>query len=184
MRRRRETGKKAAPDPAPVLIQAWRDSAELGGGSCLFIRGKSLGGRIASIVADEAGVRGLVCLGYPFHPPGKPERPRTKHLENLRTPTLIVQGTRDSFGGPEELARCRLSSAIRIEWNVCPERRHSIENILSFARRIWWRGRDSNPRAWLPRDADAAGSVGSLLLLSRLMLILGECRRYRQYLPG
>ena len=53
-----------------------------------MIGGKSMGGRIASMVADDAAVLGVVCLGYPFHPPGKPEKTRTSHLENLRTPTL------------------------------------------------------------------------------------------------
>ena len=81
-----------------------------------MIGGKSMGGRIASMVADDAAVRGVVCLGYPFHPPGKLEKTRTNHLENLRTPTLILQGTRDSFGSPEEVRGYKLSSAIRIEW--------------------------------------------------------------------
>ena len=81
-----------------------------------MIGGKSLGGRIASMAADEAGVAGLVCLGYPFHPPGKPERLRTKHLETLRTPTLIVQGTRDALGSREDVAGYRLSPSIRIAW--------------------------------------------------------------------
>jgi predicted alpha/beta-hydrolase family hydrolase len=68
------------------------------------------------MVADREGVRGLVCLGYPFHPPGKPERLRTKHLEDLRTPALIVQGTRDTFGGREDVAGYQLSDAIRVAW--------------------------------------------------------------------
>jgi predicted alpha/beta-hydrolase family hydrolase len=87
MRRRRETGKGGAPDPGPALMQSWRDTIEkLGGGKRLVIGGKSLGGRIASMIADETGVRGLVCLGYPFHPPGKPEQTRTRHLEQLLLP--------------------------------------------------------------------------------------------------
>jgi uncharacterized protein len=57
-----------------------------------------------------------VCFGYPFHPPGKPGRLRVKHLENLRTPALIVQGSRDSFGRPEEVADYHLSEKIRIVW--------------------------------------------------------------------
>jgi predicted alpha/beta-hydrolase family hydrolase len=106
-----------APDPQPVLTRSYLDTIlELGGGARLVVGGKSLGGRIASMVADEAAVLGLVCLGYPFHPPGKPEKTRTKHLENLRTPTLILQGTRDSFGSPEEIRGYKLSHAIRIEW--------------------------------------------------------------------
>jgi predicted alpha/beta-hydrolase family hydrolase len=117
MQRRRETGKGGPPDPPRILMQCFRDVIdELGGGAGLAIGGKSMGGRIASMVADEAGVRGLVCLGYPFHPPGSPEKTRTHHLENLRTPTLILQGTRDSFGRPGDVAAYKLSPAIRIEW--------------------------------------------------------------------
>ena len=100
-----------------ALLDSWREViAELGGGSKLVIGGKSLGGRIASMIADEAGARGLVCLGYPFHPPGKPERTRTRHLEHLRTPALILQGTRDSFGRAEDIEGYRLAKTIRIEW--------------------------------------------------------------------
>jgi predicted alpha/beta-hydrolase family hydrolase len=117
MRRRRETGRGGAPDRGAVLIQSWRDTiAELGDARRLVIGGKSLGGRIASMIADEAGVRGLVCLGYPFHPPGKPEQARTRHLEQLRTPALIVQGTRDPFGKPDEVSKYKLARAIRIQW--------------------------------------------------------------------
>ena len=75
-----------------------------------------MGGRIATMVADDAAVLGVVCLGYPFHPPGQPAKTRTRHLETLRTPTLIVQGTRDSFGLPEDVETYKLSRAIRIEW--------------------------------------------------------------------
>jgi predicted alpha/beta-hydrolase family hydrolase len=60
--------------------------------------------------------RGLVCLGYPFHPPGDPSRLRTAHLADLRTPALIVQGTRDPFGTREDVAGYTLSGAIRIAW--------------------------------------------------------------------
>ncbi|HEX4211482.1 MAG TPA: alpha/beta fold hydrolase [Candidatus Binataceae bacterium] len=117
MQRRRASGKGGAPDPERVLLQSWRDTiAELGGGASLVIGGKSLGGRIASMIADEARVRGLVCLGYPFHPPGKPERTRIRHLESLRTPGLILQGTRDPFGSPKDLSGYRLPATIRVEW--------------------------------------------------------------------
>ncbi len=117
MHARRQGGRRGAPDRGPVLEEAWLEAiASLRGGGRLVIGGKSLGGRIASMVADRAGVRGLVCLGYPFHPPGKPERLRTQHLENLRTPALVVQGTRDVFGSREDVAGYRLSEAIRIAW--------------------------------------------------------------------
>ncbi|HEY6320206.1 MAG TPA: alpha/beta family hydrolase [Thermoanaerobaculia bacterium] len=90
-----------------------------GGGRRLWIGGKSMGGRIASLIADQAGVRGLVCLGYPFRPPGADPAVaarRTAHLRDLRTPTLIVQGTRDAFGGPDEVAGYALSPRIRVHW--------------------------------------------------------------------
>jgi predicted alpha/beta-hydrolase family hydrolase len=117
MHRRRRDGKRRPPDRTPVLEQAWRVVVEeIGGGMSTVIGGKSLGGRIASRVADELGVEGLVCLGYPFHPPGRPERLRTAHLVSLRTPALIVQGTRDPFGGPEEVDGYGLSDGIRVRW--------------------------------------------------------------------
>jgi uncharacterized protein len=117
MAARRTSGKRGAPDREPVLIDSWRGViAKLGDAVKIVIGGKSMGGRIASMVADEAGVAGLVCLGYPFHPPGNPGRTRTKHLENLRTRALIVQGTRDSFGRPDEVAEYKLSKKIRIVW--------------------------------------------------------------------
>ena len=78
-------------------------------GNRLVIGGKSMGGRMASYLAADAAVveatklRGLVCLGYPLHPPGKPQQLRASHLRDLRVPTLIVQGTRDTFGAPDEL---------------------------------------------------------------------------------
>ena len=76
MRARRTSGARKPPDREPVLRASWREAIEAAGGGGpgrLVIGGKSLGGRIASLVADETGVRGLVCLGYPFHPPGRPE---------------------------------------------------------------------------------------------------------------
>jgi uncharacterized protein len=121
MRARREEGRRRAPDREPVLRRAWTEAVAalggaLGGGSRLVIGGKSMGGRMASYVADEVGARGLVCLGYPFHPPGEPGRLRTAHLAGLRTSTLIVQGTRDPFGGPEDVAGYELSPSIRLAW--------------------------------------------------------------------
>lgn len=117
MRARRSEGKRKPPDRAPVLLEAWRSViAALGDPGTLVIGGKSMGGRMASMVADEAGVKGVACLGYPFHPSGKPERTRTGHLESMRTPTLIVQGARDSLGKPEEVAGYALSKSIRVHW--------------------------------------------------------------------
>lgn len=114
----RETKRRTgAPDREPVLRNSWKEVVErLGGGARLVIGGKSMGGRIASLIADEVGARGLVCLGYPFHPPGRLERLRTRHLETLQTPALIVQGTRDPFGSREDVAGYALSAAIRVVW--------------------------------------------------------------------
>lgn len=86
----------------------------------LFIGGKSMGGRIASMIADEMFAEGttggLVCLGYPFHPAGKPGSLRVAHLTGMVCPTLIVQGTRDALGSREDVAGYALSPAIRVEW--------------------------------------------------------------------
>ena len=117
MARRRTEGRRGAPDREPALRARWKEAiAQFGGGPRVVIGGKSLGGRIASMVADEAEARGLVCFGYPFHPPGEPERLRTAHLAGLRTPALFLQGTRDPFGTREDVARYALSDAIRIAW--------------------------------------------------------------------
>jgi len=113
----RRQGRRPPPDREPVLRETWKTViSELGGAERLVIGGKSMGGRMASLVADETGVRGLVCLGYPFHPPGQPEKTRTAHLAALRTPALIVQGTRDTLGSREDVAGYELSPQIRIVW--------------------------------------------------------------------
>ncbi|MSO64784.1 MAG: alpha/beta hydrolase [Alphaproteobacteria bacterium] len=117
MRRRRDAGKGGGPDREPVLRQTWHEVLVLvGDPGRTVIGGKSMGGRMASLVADEAGVAGLVCLGYPFHPPGQPTKLRTAHLATLRTPALIVQGTRDPFGTKADVAGYRLNQSIRLHW--------------------------------------------------------------------
>lgn len=126
MAQRRATGKKRPPDLIPVLQAAWYSAiAQLGPPANLVIGGKSMGGRIASMVADKAGVAGLVCLGYPFHPPGKPERTRTAHLEELRTPALIIQGERDTLGNKADVAAYSLPSSIKMVW--LPDGDHSFK---------------------------------------------------------
>ncbi len=117
MRARRHGGGRRPPDRLPVLLDAWRAiAATLADTATLVIGGKSLGGRVASMVADEVGAAGLLCLGYPFHAPGKPPGERIVHLATLRTPTLIVQGTRDPFGRPDEVASYPLAPAVRVAW--------------------------------------------------------------------
>ncbi|MFZ1105359.1 MAG: alpha/beta family hydrolase [Hyphomicrobiaceae bacterium] len=113
------------PPKAERLVGEYRAAvAAARSGVPLVIGGKSMGGRVASLVADElcaAGeVVGLVCLGYPFHPPNQPAKLRTAHLEGLACPTLIVQGERDPFGPRAEVEAMiesgRLSPAIRYHW--------------------------------------------------------------------
>lgn len=113
-RRKGET--KRPPDREDVLRETWLEVLRKFSSERLVVGGKSLGGRIASMIADETGANGLACLGYPFHPPGKPSQTRTKHLETLKTPTLILQGTRDALGNAEEVAGYSLSPAIRVAW--------------------------------------------------------------------
>jgi predicted alpha/beta-hydrolase family hydrolase len=118
--RRTEAGRKPPPR-AETLIEEYRSAiADLGAPGPLVIGGKSMGGRVASMLAAElfaAGrIVGLLCLGYPFHPPGKPEQLRTKHLAALKTHALICQGTRDIFGSREEVSGYSLSKKIEILW--------------------------------------------------------------------
>jgi predicted alpha/beta-hydrolase family hydrolase len=116
MAARRADRLRRPPDRPDVLLDCWRSVIARLNPERLVIGGKSLGGRMASMVADVAGVRGLVCLGYPFHPPSQPQRLRIAHLQTLKTPTLIVQGTRDPFGTPSEVASYALSPSIAVHW--------------------------------------------------------------------
>jgi len=121
----RRSGKRRGPDRPAVLVDTWRRVvADHGDANRLVIGGKSMGGRIASMVADELNVRGLIALGYPFHPPGKAEGMRTAHLAGMRTPTLIVQGERDQFGTRDDVADYELASTITLEW--MPDGDHSF----------------------------------------------------------
>ena len=117
----RRTGQRKPPPRAETLIPEYRAAVDaLGAAGPLVIGGKSMGGRVASMAADElhaAGrIAGLLCLGYPFHPPGKPAQLRTAHLAGLATPALICQGTRDEFGTRDEVAGYALSGRIEILW--------------------------------------------------------------------
>lgn len=117
MARRRLDGRRRPPDRQPVLLEAFAQAvAQAGGAERVFIGGKSMGGRMATLLAGAESVRGVVCFGYPFHPPGRPDRLRTAHLETLEQPTLICQGERDPFGRREEVERYPLSPAISVHW--------------------------------------------------------------------
>jgi predicted alpha/beta-hydrolase family hydrolase len=124
MARMRETGRRQGPDRMPMLQETFRQQVQLEKSARperpLFIGGKSMGGRVASLLIDALassdGVRGCLCLGYPFHPPGKPLNLRTEHLAALQTPTLILQGERDSFGKWGEVESYALSPKLQLHW--------------------------------------------------------------------
>lgn len=121
MMTRRKLGGRRPPDRMPVLLEAWRQQvknlrAALPPQTKIVIGGKSMGGRVASLIADALAADALVCLGYPFHPQGKPDKLRTQHLYTLKTPTLIVQGTRDSLGNEEEIKSYHLPASINFVW--------------------------------------------------------------------
>jgi predicted alpha/beta-hydrolase family hydrolase len=139
-----ERGKRL-PDPQPVLEACYRsvlthvaDDAILGGRP-LFIGGKSLGGRIASHVAAARDatdsdaptwwdrLRGLIFLGYPLHPPGKPQQVRVSHLPRIAHPMLIVQGAKDAFGTPAELRAFFDILSAPSELYVVDHANHSLE---------------------------------------------------------
>jgi len=122
MVKRRETGKKRPPDRGPILEATWRAAIEaLGGPEKLVIGGKSMGGRIASMVGAElekegTPVKAIACLGYPFHPPGKPTRLRIDHFHHIKTTTLVLQGARDTMGWYDEVVEYPLSPAVKFFW--------------------------------------------------------------------
>lgn len=121
MAQRRLDGGKRPPNTTPKLLEHWREvygvvRRHVAGP--LAIGGKSMGGRMASMVADELGADALVCLGYPFYAVGKPEKPRVAHLPELKAPTLIVQGERDALGDRAAVAGYHLSPSIEVLWLV------------------------------------------------------------------
>ncbi|MCU1722990.1 MULTISPECIES: alpha/beta family hydrolase [unclassified Pseudomonas] len=119
MAQRRSGGGKRPPNPQAVLLDCWREVYRevrpLVAGP-LVMGGKSMGGRMASLLADELGADALICLGYPFYAAGKPEKPRVAHLAQLRTPTLIIQGERDALGNRQTVEGYELSPAIEVCW--------------------------------------------------------------------
>lgn len=157
----RLAGSRRPPSKAEALVAEYEAAvgealAEMRAGGRLLIGGKSLGGRVASLAAqslfDGGRVAGLVCLSYPFHPPKKPEQLRTRHLKALTCPTLIVQGERDPFGGPSEVAGYGLAPAIAVHWatdgdhDLAPRKSsgatlegnlaEAVETITGFADRL------------------------------------------------
>lgn len=118
MASRRITGSRRPPDRAPKLIESFHQAIKLAEApeGTLILAGKSMGGRMATMIADEVGAVGVVVFGYPFHPGGKPENLRVDHLADIKTPTLICQGTRDGLGNKNEVAGYDLSANISLCW--------------------------------------------------------------------
>jgi predicted alpha/beta-hydrolase family hydrolase len=155
--RARLAGSGKPPPKAEALVAEYEAAVDaLGATGRLMIGGKSLGGRVASLAAqslfDRGRIAGLVCLSYPFHPPKQPESLRTKHLKTLTCPTLIVQGERDPFGVPSEVAGYGLAPAIAVHWvtdgnhDLAPRKRsgatvdgnlaEAVREITRFAERL------------------------------------------------
>lgn len=119
MDERRQTGKKRPPNRAPILLQHFQQAIEQVGESAqCVIGGKSMGGRMASLLASEYpnDIKGVVCLGYPFHPIGKVEKTRIDHFADMTVPHCIVQGTRDPMGDQTQVEGYSLPEAINVHW--------------------------------------------------------------------
>jgi predicted alpha/beta-hydrolase family hydrolase len=109
-------GNRRPPDRMPKLLQCFETViAELNSELPIFLAGKSMGGRVAAtLVRDEnLNVKGVMCLGYPFHPQKKPEKLRLAPLQETQKPILILQGTRDALGSEEEISRYEFSKLCR-----------------------------------------------------------------------
>lgn len=112
-----ELGKRRPPERAEKLLAHFeRVLSEVDPSLPIFIGGKSMGGRMASMLLQESTALGCICMGYPFHPPGKPEKLRTEHLQQINKPVLILQGERDSFGSQQEIASYDLSAQVQLSF--------------------------------------------------------------------
>ena len=149
MAKRRIDGKRRPPDRMDVLLAAYRHIVCATQAETLIVGGKSMGGRVASMIADDLEAAGLVCLGYPFHPPGKPEKLRTQHLQNLTTPSLFLQGERDPLGTRGEIENYALSHSITIKY--LPDGDHDLK-----PRKASGRTRDENWREAIRHMAEFA----------------------------
>ena len=125
MIKRAEDGKRRPPDRAPKLLEAYQEVIEQVDAEKLVIGGKSMGGRMASHLSEHEKVAGVACLGFPFHPPGKPDKYKGEHLAELSKACLILQGERDTFGKREEFPAFNLSDSVSVEF--IPDGDHSFK---------------------------------------------------------
>jgi predicted alpha/beta-hydrolase family hydrolase len=155
----RRSGARKPPPRAEALLSEFMAAIDaLAASAPLIIGGKSMGGRVASMIADElhasGRVAGLLCLGYPFHPVGKPEQLRIAHLAEIKTPTLIAQGTRDPFGARDEVVGYKLAKTIEILW--LPDGDHDLKprkNVSGFSAADHLRALGAAAAAWATRIA-------------------------------
>ncbi|MGJ9422483.1 alpha/beta family hydrolase [Aeromicrobium sp. CF3.5] len=151
MAQRRTTGKRGGQPRAEAVLEEYR-TAVTGVGGPVVVGGKSFGGRVASMIADDAGAAGVVALGYPFHPPKRPDRLRTDHLLTLRTPMLIVQGERDPFGAVADVPGYGLPDSIEVHWALDGD--HSLKP------------RRASGRTEVDNLADAADSIAAFVAVA------------------
>lgn len=117
MAERSAGGRRRSADPESVLCETWRQVVrQIGSPEKLFIGGRSHGGRVAGLIADECHVAGLVCLGFPFHATGKSDQYDLAPLDSIQTPTLLLQGEWDTFGDKTEVTGYNLSDKLEIKW--------------------------------------------------------------------
>jgi len=112
-----ELGKRRPPERADKLLAHFNAVlSDVDSSLPIFIGGKSMGGRMASMLLQESKALGCICMGYPFHPPGQSEKLRTAHLETINKPVLILQGERDTFGTREEISSYNLSTQVQVSY--------------------------------------------------------------------
>ncbi|EKP0259596.1 alpha/beta fold hydrolase [Aeromonas sobria] len=120
MTKRAQDGKRRPPDRQPLLLEHWRQMVREFAHPRLFLAGKSMGGRMAAELYHDGGdamnAAGLLILGYPFHPPAKPDSWRGDVLKQIKVPTLLLQGERDTFGSRAELAEFPFSPNVSVHW--------------------------------------------------------------------
>lgn len=120
----RRTGQRKGQPRAEAVMDEYRAAVDEIGGR-VAVGGKSFGGRVASMIADSVNAVAVVALGYPFHPPGKPDKLRTEHLMTLQTPMVVCQGERDPFGPLTEVPTYGLPAQIEVQW--APDGDHSLK---------------------------------------------------------
>ncbi|GGO75805.1 hypothetical protein GCM10011348_01470 [Marinobacterium nitratireducens] len=126
MQARRADGRKRPPNPMPKLLAAFAEEvAALDDGVPLWLAGKSMGGRVATLLLEQTQAEGALVFGYPFYAAGRPEKPRTEHLESMSRPVHIFQGTRDPMGSRERVEGYRLSPQVHLHW--CEDGDHDLK---------------------------------------------------------